>query len=134
MVVKHCVLNKLATRRVKIRLGKLAVGGVTDQNKNRHGTQFFQSRITGCSVVFQRNMFPKYLQTYYGIVCFSTVKQLHTEFLILLNLPIVKVTFQGHDGTFSVIRLKLVSSRTISSDSHVLIICTMLKTAVLFWM
>ncbi len=47
----HRVFHQLATLAVKILLGKLAVGGVT-QTKTKTDTEHtFQSRITGCSIV-----------------------------------------------------------------------------------
>ncbi len=57
----------------------------TDKTKTHSDTKHtFQSRITGCSTDFRNkqvcelNMFPEYLQMYYGVLCFSTVKKYNT--------------------------------------------------------
>ncbi len=54
-VLHRCVVQQLATRGVKILLGKLAVGRIKKtKTKNRHSDteHTLQSRITGCSIVF----------------------------------------------------------------------------------
>jgi len=35
--------------------------------------------------VCELSMFPQYMQTYYGILCFSRVKKLHTALLITIH-------------------------------------------------
>ncbi len=71
MVVIHCVFHQLTSQGVEILLVKMAVGGVT-QTKTKLDilTRNTQNTITGCFSEKQEcehNMFPKYLQTYYGI-------------------------------------------------------------------
>ncbi len=89
MAAIRCVFHQIATRSVKILLGKLAVGEIT-QTKQKQTfwhthTNTFQTRIPGCSIIFlwknkvcEISMFPKYLQTHYGIYDIVWSKKLQT--------------------------------------------------------
>ncbi len=81
-----CVFHQPATQDVEIRLGKLAMCRITQikKQKNRHSDteHAFQSRITGSSIVFQRNKYVN-LACFLNIckcimvfLCFSTVKKI----------------------------------------------------------
>ncbi len=73
MAAIRCVFHQLANRGVKILLGKLAVDRITQTKTKTEILTWttFHTRITGCSIDFQRNMFPKYLQKIYnGILMF----------------------------------------------------------------
>ncbi len=77
MAAMCCIFHQLATWGVEILLGKLAVGGHTDQNKNRYSDteHTFKCRITGCKL-FCFGETRMWTCTHIVFLCFTTFKKI----------------------------------------------------------
>ncbi len=97
----RCVFHQLATRGVKKLLGKLAVGGITlTKTKTDIPTwNTFHTRITGCSIVFQRNMFPNICKHSMVFLCFMHQSQTITN-SIFKNTPKIFIFYNFKQSFF----------------------------------
>jgi len=86
---KLCKQCKLATRVSQTKKKQTFQPGNAHFTVKLPAVEMFFSEKRVCEL----SMFPQYMQTYYGILCFSRVKKLHTALLITIHCVSVSAGF-----------------------------------------